>query len=85
MWVPEVRLGTAIGAHVALPLGAGEVAQVLPEINRVEGRIALGENIKAPWPGFCFARSSTSFNKRGKSSRARSGSKTTSLREEKGS
>jgi hypothetical protein len=43
MRVCEVHFGTAKGAHVALPLCTGELAQVPPEVNRVEGRIALGE------------------------------------------
>src|SRR5713226_4413826 len=51
MRVHEVHLGTAIGAHVALPLCAGEVAQVPPEINRLEGRIALGETLRYVLPG----------------------------------
>ena len=50
MRVLEVRLGTAIGAHVALPLRAGELAQVPPEINRVEGRIALGKTLHFVFP-----------------------------------
>src|SRR5713226_5028074 len=56
MRVHEVRVVTAIGAHVALPLCADEVAQVPPEINRVEGRIALGETLRYALPGATLRR-----------------------------